>query len=82
MKLSRVASELSKAFGRVVRRRREKLGLSQEALAAKAGIHRTYISSVELGKVRLGLDVAKKVAGGLGASLSDLIAEAEGRGKS
>jgi transcriptional regulator with XRE-family HTH domain len=76
-----VASDISKAFGEVVRRRREGLGLSQEALADRAGIHRTYISSIELGKVRLGLDIANKVARGLGSTLSDLIAEAEQRGK-
>ena len=74
-----MASDISKAFGKVVRRRREKLGLSQEALAANAGIHRTYVSSIELGKVRLGLDIAKKVAAGLGVSLSELIADAEGK---
>ncbi len=76
-----MASDISKAFGKVVRRQRERLGLSQEALADKAGIHRTYVSSIELGKVRLGLDIAQKVAQGLGASLSDLIAEAERGGK-
>jgi transcriptional regulator with XRE-family HTH domain len=76
-----VSDVLSKAFGRVVRKQREKNGLSQEELAARAGIHRTYVSSIELGKVRLGLDIAKKVADGLGISLSDLIAEAERSGK-
>lgn len=73
--------DISKAFGRVVRSRREALGLSQEELAGRAGIHRTYISSIELGKVRLGLEIAKKVAAGLGNVLSDLIAEAEDRHK-
>jgi transcriptional regulator with XRE-family HTH domain len=58
---------MSKLFGRVVREEREARGLSQEGLAARAGIHRTYVSSIELGKVRLGLDVAKKLADGLGA---------------
>jgi transcriptional regulator with XRE-family HTH domain len=75
-----VSDAISKAFGRVVRSRREGLGLSQEELAALARIHRTYVSSIELGKVRLGLEIAKKVADGLGVSLSDLIAEAEGTG--
>jgi ribosome-binding protein aMBF1 (putative translation factor) len=75
-----VASDISKAFGKAVRRRREKLGLSQETLAAKASIHRTYVSSIELGKVRLGLEIAKKVADGMGIRLSELIAEAERRG--
>ena len=72
-----MASDISKDFGKVVRRWREKLGLSQEGLAAKAGIHRTYVSSIELGKVRLGLDIAKKVASGLDVPLSHLIKEAE-----
>jgi transcriptional regulator with XRE-family HTH domain len=76
-----VTSTISKAFGGVVRRRREQLGLSQEALADRAGIHRTYVSSIELGKVRIGLEVAKKVADGLGIPLSELITEAEAREK-
>lgn len=62
-----------------MRVRREALGLSQEELAERAGIHRTYISSIELGKVRLGLDIASKVANGLGVPLSKLIAEVEAR---
>ena len=76
-----MALNISTAFGKVVRRQREKLGLSQEALADKAGIHRTYVSSIELGKVRVRLDVAKKVAVGLGLPLRELIAEAESHAK-
>jgi transcriptional regulator with XRE-family HTH domain len=73
-----VPDNISKLFGRVVRTWREARGLSQEQLAAQAGIHRTYVSSIERGKVRLGLDIAKKVADGLGVTLSDLLADAEG----
>jgi transcriptional regulator with XRE-family HTH domain len=72
-----VGHSISRAFGTVVRKRREGSGLSQEKLADLAGIHRTYISSIERGKVRLGLDVAKKVADALRVPLSDLIAQAE-----
>ena len=68
---------LSQAFGKVVRRHRERDGVSQEALADRAEIHRTYVSSVELGKVRLGLDIAHKLAAALGVPLHRLIAEAE-----
>ena len=57
--------------------RRLEKGLSQEALADLAGIHRTYVSAIELGKVRLGLDAAKRVADGLGVSLAVLIEQAE-----
>lgn len=70
-------SELSTAFGEVIRRRRITKSISQEELADLAGIHRTYMSKIELGKVRLGLDAARKVATGLGLPLSVLIAEAE-----
>ncbi len=64
-------------FGQVVRERREAQGLSQEAFAARAGIHRTYVSAIELGKVRLGLEAARNVASGLGMSFSELIAAVE-----
>ncbi len=70
-------TSISKLFGWVVRTQRESQGVSQEELAARAGIHRTYVSSIELGKVRLGLDIAKKVADGLGVSLSELLRKAE-----
>lgn len=44
------------AFGQRVRQLRQAQGLSQEDLADKAGIHRTYISDVERGARNLGLD--------------------------
>lgn len=74
-----MAEAFSKVFGTVVRARREASGISQEELAARAGIHRTYVSSVELGKVRLGLEIAKRLASGLGLSLATLISDAESK---
>ena len=68
---------MEKKFGVVVRRRRNALGLSQEAFAEKAQIHRTYVSDIELGKVDVGMEVAEKLADALGQSLSHLIREAE-----
>jgi transcriptional regulator with XRE-family HTH domain len=72
-----VPEYISQAFGRVVQRRREAKGISQEKLAEVAGIHRTYVSKIELGKVRLGLNIANKVAEAIGEPLSRLIEEAE-----
>jgi transcriptional regulator with XRE-family HTH domain len=72
-----MSDAISKSFGRAVRKKREALGLSQEKLADLAGIHRTYVSSIELGKVRLGLDIAKQVADALMIPLWELISEAE-----
>jgi transcriptional regulator with XRE-family HTH domain len=64
-------------FGRIIRRQRESLGLSQEEFAENAEVHRTYISSIELGKVNVGIEVANNLAAALGMRLSDLIRKAE-----
>ena len=74
---SRGQNKIEAGFGMAVRRRRHRLGLSQEAFAEKADIHRTYVSSIELGKVDISLSIAKKVAQALSTSLSKLIKEAE-----
>lgn len=42
--------ELFLSFGRTVRERRMALGLSQEQLADLAGLHRTYVGSIERGE--------------------------------
>ncbi len=66
-----------RTFGRAVRYARERLGLSQEDFAEQAGIHRTYVSSIELGKVNVGIEVANQLATALGKKLSELVEEAE-----
>ena len=71
--------EIEKRFGHVVRRRRQKLGLSQEAFADKAGIHRTYISSIELGKVQVSIRIAEQLASALESPLSSIWRELERR---
>jgi transcriptional regulator with XRE-family HTH domain len=64
-------------FGRAVRHERERLGLSQEKFAEHASVHRTYIRSVELGKVSVGVEIANALARALEMRLSDLIRLAE-----
>lgn len=41
------------------------IGLSQEAFADKAGLHRTYISAIERGKRSIALDNVQKIADAL-----------------
>ena len=74
---SKGQTKIGPGFGIAVRRRRHQLELSQEEFAEKADIHRTYVSSIELGKVDIGLSVAKKIADGLQMPLSKLLKEAE-----
>ena len=77
MKHNSKVKRFREEFGMAVRKRRHKLDLSQEDFAGKANIHRTYVSSIELGKVDVGLSVAYKLAKALNLSLSKLIKEAE-----
>ncbi len=74
----RKATRFSRStLGRAIRRERERLDLSQEDFAERAKVHRTYISSIELGKVGVGIEVANGLAAALGMKLSDLIRLAE-----
>lgn len=52
-------------FGERVRVERNKLGLSQEALAQKCGVHWTFLGQVERGQRNLSLHNIVKIAGGL-----------------
>jgi transcriptional regulator with XRE-family HTH domain len=59
-------------FGRVVRRRRENLGVSQEEFADMCGLDRTYIGGIERGERNLGLMNIEKIARTFKISLSEL----------
>jgi len=68
---------LSDAFRRVVAEHRLAAGLSQETLAGRAGLHRTYIGMIERGQRNPTLDTAQMIAQALGVQLATLIREAE-----
>jgi transcriptional regulator with XRE-family HTH domain len=65
------------AFGRALRRRRERLEVSQEKLAFTSEIHRTYISELERGLKNPSLTTIDRLAVALKTKASVLIAEAE-----
>ena len=64
-------------FGQAVKRLRVKLGVSQESLADRSKLHRTYISDVERGARNLSLHSIKSLADGLNIPLSRLFTEVE-----
>lgn len=59
-------------FGLRVRALRLEAGLSQEQLAEHAGLHRTYVSSLERGQRNVGLDNILKLASALGVAPASL----------
>ena len=52
--------------------RKERTGLSQEKFAFKIEMDRTYYASVEAGRRNISIINIKKIADGLGVSLSEL----------
>lgn len=56
---------LLQVFSNNLRKYRNASGLSQEAFANKAGLHRTYISALECGKRSIALDNIEKIADAL-----------------
>jgi len=68
---------LQKQIGLRVRELREKKGISQEALAANCGLHRTYVGLVERGQRNLSLATLEKISEGLGAPVSELFSEVQ-----
>ena len=66
-------SPATQVFGERVRARRQDLGLSQEALAAQAGIHWTFLGQIERGRRNLNLHNLLKVAAGLGVDPGELV---------
>ncbi len=56
-----------------LRRRRAEVGLSQEALALRAGVDRTYVSSVERCIYAASVDVVERLAAELGVEPYELL---------
>ena len=61
-------SNISKIIGERIRNCRGRLGLTQEELAEKCGLHNTYIGQLERGEKNATLESIEKIVLGLGVS--------------
>ncbi len=59
-------------LGNRIRTLRQEIGLSQEKFALNIDMDRTYFASVEAGKRNIAIINIKKIADGLGVTLSEL----------
>lgn len=65
---------IKQRFGKAIRRRRRELDLSQEELAERAELHRTYISNIERGELNPSLETMEKLVKALDITVSALFA--------
>jgi transcriptional regulator with XRE-family HTH domain len=68
---------LQERIGAAIRKRREALNYSQDDFAAHLEMHRSYYGALERGKKNLQLSTLERVCEGLGAPMSEVIADAE-----
>lgn len=68
------------ALGRAVRDIRAERGMSQDALARRIGVHRTYLGGIERGERNVSYENLLRVAEALAVPLSELQRRAESDG--
>jgi transcriptional regulator with XRE-family HTH domain len=73
-------NDLLVLLGKRIHELRAAKNWSQEEFAHVSGLHRTYIGQIERGEKNISFDNLSKVAGVLGATLSDLLSGLENGG--
>ena len=73
----RMDEDVVVSFGRRVRQVRLKQGMSQEELAYRAGLHRTYVGMIERAEKNITLRNIRKIADALGVTIGELFADAD-----
>jgi transcriptional regulator with XRE-family HTH domain len=69
-------SHLIRTFARNLKRLRLAAGLSQEDLALRAGLHRTYVGSAERGERNVSLKAIERLAAALDVAPAELLSGA------
>lgn len=77
MSKRKLQTDLRGRFGQAIKTCREAQGLTQEDLADRAGLHRTYLSDVERGTRNLSLLNIERLAAALDLSLAELFRRVE-----
>jgi transcriptional regulator with XRE-family HTH domain len=70
-----VSSDTRRIFAQRLRQLRKSKGLSQEELADQAGLHRTYVGSVERSERNVSIDNMERLAKALEVDLAELLRE-------
>lgn len=68
---------LNITVGKIIARLRRSTGISQEELAHRAGIHRTYVSQLERGLKSPTIIILERIAAALGTKPSTILIEVE-----
>lgn len=66
-----VIMNIKEKIGQRIKRLRKELNLSQEGLANKAGVDRTYMTDVENGRRNISIEILEKIIAALGKSFSE-----------
>jgi transcriptional regulator with XRE-family HTH domain len=72
VKLRQPSTKLMQTLSEKIRSRRKAINLSQEALAERCDLHRTYIGSVERGERNVTLSTLEVIAKALKLEIRDL----------
>lgn len=71
-------AHLNRVLAENIRHRRREAGLSQEQLAARCHVHRTYLGGVERGERNVTLNTVERIAAALGVDALDLLRSRRG----
>lgn len=72
-KVRKAGKQLTSVLAANLRRYRSAMRLSQEALAERCGLHRTYVGSVERSERNVSLSSLEVLARALGVSVPELL---------
>lgn len=69
-------SPLRQVFAQRVRAERKRLGISQEELADRAQVHRTFVGSIERAETNISIDNIGRISDALGVEAAQLMGAA------